>query len=104
MKAGVTATKLAIGAFIIPYMFVVSPELVLVDVHIFDLFWILPGAVLGMFCVSSGIQGWFLGKIGFLSRILLTVSGLLLIDPGFYTDIFGGSIILIVFLIRKLKH
>ncbi|WP_367337939.1 TRAP transporter permease [Aminivibrio sp.] len=104
MKAGVTATKLAIGAFIIPYMFVVSPELVLVNVHIIDLFWILPGALVGMFCVSSGIQGWFLGKIGFVLRILLTVSGLLLIDPGFYTDIFGGSIILFVFLIRKMMH
>lgn len=102
MRAGVTATKLAIGAFIIPYMFVISPELVLVDVHLIDLVRIIPGAVLGMFCVSSGIQGWFLGKIGPVRRVLLTVSGILLIDPGLYTDVAGGAVILLIFISRKL--
>lgn len=101
MKAGVAATKLAVGAFIIPYMFVVSPKLVLVDVNILDLVRIIPGAILGMFCVSSGVQGWFLGRIGFLLRLLLIACGMLLIDPGVYTDLFGGMIILLIFIARK---
>ena len=103
MKAGITATKLAIGAFIIPYMFVLSPGLVLVGVSLPELFRIIPGAILGMFCVSSGIQGWLLGRMGIILRVLLTAAGILLIHPGLATDIAGLCIAAFVFLVRKFR-
>lgn len=106
MKAGMNATKLAIGAFIIPYIFVLSPELVLVDVRLWDLLRIIPGALIGMTCVSSGVQGWFFGKISILMRILLVVCGLLLIDPGVYSDIVGaaGACILSLYSYNKARR
>ncbi|MEG1773794.1 MAG: TRAP transporter large permease subunit, partial [Oscillospiraceae bacterium] len=58
MKTGIIATRIAIGAFIIPYMFVLSPELLLIDVTFFGLCHIIPTALLGMFMLSASTNGW----------------------------------------------
>ncbi|MDR1731292.1 MAG: TRAP transporter permease [Synergistaceae bacterium] len=101
MKAGINATKLAIGAFIVPYMFVLSPELVLVDVHWFDLMRITIGALMGMFCVASAIQGWFQGELNLFFRFVLLTSGILLIHPGYFSDITGLICVAALFLYSK---
>ncbi len=101
MKTGLTATKLAIGAFIVPYMFVLSPALVLVDVHWLDLIRIAAGALIGMFMVASAIQGWLYGRIGFLYRLALLFGGLALIDPGYVSDLIGLGLGSVLFLYAR---
>ena len=89
LKSGITATRIAIGAFIIPYMFVLSPQLVLIDANILQMCRIIPGALLGMFMLSSATNGWMRTNVSIIERILLLCGGVLLIDSGLATDIAG---------------
>ena len=105
MKTAVTATKLAIGAFIIPYIFALNPAMLLIDTAIFDVILICVTSIVGMFAVSAGIEGWFLHKMPWWQRIISAAGGLMLIYPGLATDLVGlalvGIIALLQFVTRK---
>ncbi len=101
LKTGFNATKLAIGAFLVPYFFVISPQLVLVDANLANLLRIIPGAILGMTAISSAIQGWMLDNLKVLPRIMLLISGLALIETKLITDIFGIIMILLALLLNR---
>lgn len=103
LKTGVEATKLAIAAFLIPYFFVYSPSLLLIDVHWVDALRVTAGAIIGMIGVGAAVEGWLLTKAGPLERLLLLVSGLLLIDPGLYTDLVGLVLIIVIWLFQRHK-
>jgi TRAP transporter 4TM/12TM fusion protein len=104
LKTGIIATKLAIGAFIVPYIFVYSPELLLGSLNLLGLIWIMPTALLGMFAVSSGVQGWMVSKLNIFERILLFSAGIMLIYVGVLTDVIGFSIILSVYIFRTWRR
>jgi TRAP transporter 4TM/12TM fusion protein len=105
MKTAFTATKLAIGAFIIPYIFALNPAMLLIDTTVFDVILICITSLIGMFAVSAGIEGWFLHKMPWWQRIVAAAGGLLLIYPGLITDLIGiilvASIALMQILTRK---
>ena len=105
MKTAFTATKLAIGAFIIPYIFALNPAMLLIDTTIWDVLLICITSLIGMFAVAAGIEGWFLHKMPWWQRIISAAGGLLLIYPGLTTDIIGfalvGSIALLQILTLK---
>ena len=82
MKTAVTATKLAIGAFIIPYIFALNPAMLLINTTVFDVILICITSMVGMFAVAAGIEGWFLHKMPWWQRIISAAGGLLLIYPG----------------------
>ncbi|WP_026675457.1 TRAP transporter permease [Alkalihalobacterium bogoriense] len=82
MKSGVNALKLAIAAFIIPYAFVYSPVLVLQDWTFATLIPPLITALIGMMAISAAMMNYFITSPKIYERILLFVSGLLLIYPG----------------------
>ncbi len=103
LKSGVTATRIAVGAFIIPYMFVLSPQLVLVDATFLGLCRIIPTALLGMFMLSSSTNGWMRCKTLWFERILLAVGGILLIDSGILTDAIGLAAFLVVLLLQTVR-
>ena len=88
-KTGVTATKLAIGAFIVPYIFVFNPQMLLIDYTPISLTINIITAVLGMFGVGVAMVGYMMGNLSWLMRIIFLIGGLGLIDPGHYTDLFG---------------
>ena len=94
MRTGINATKLAIAAFIVPYVFAYSPSLLFVDVvGIFDVVLICVSALLGIYGVAAGLNG-FVGKtINPLFRVLLIIGGLTLIIPGWQTDLIGLVIV-----------
>ena len=97
-KTGLTATKLAIAAFILPYMFVYSPQLLLQDVTLGGMISILATSVIGIACVAGSTMGYFIINDNLLERILLLASGLLMIKPGHTTDIIGFALAGIVVL------
>ena len=101
LKTGFNASKLAIGAFIVPYIFVLSPSLVLVDVHWASLLRIIPGAILGMMAISGAVQGWMLNHLSVFPRILLVIAGLALIETNIITDIFGVTVFFISLLLNR---
>jgi TRAP-type uncharacterized transport system fused permease subunit len=95
MKTGVNATKLAIAAFLVPYMFVFSPALLMINTTYLDIVQMTISAVLGMVGVGAAVEGWYWTRMTWWERILGLVAGLLLIDPGTVTDIIG--IVLLAF-------
>lgn len=95
LKAGVTATKIAIAAFIIPYIFVMNPALIWIDATIIQMILVTITALIGMIGISAGMIGWFGSDINIIQRIVFMIGGLLLIDPGYYTDIIGVAIVVL---------
>lgn len=103
LKTGVNASKLAIAAFIIPYMFVLSPELLLMDGLTAGLALSLFTALVGMVALSSSLIGYLAAPLKSWQRIILAAGGLMLIKPGIETDIIGVAIFATI-LILQLKN
>lgn len=105
MKTAVNATKLAIAAFIIPYIFALNPAMLLIDTNAFEFILIVITSAIGMFGVSMGLEGYVSGPLAWPLRILSIAGGLLLIYPGITTDSIGivivGGIILFQYLRKK---
>ena len=104
MKTGVTATRLAITAFIVPYIFAYSPEMLLIDAAWYDVVLIVITALVGIFAVSAGMEGYMLVKTPWWQRIMLLGGGLLSIIPGIATDVAGIVLIAAVILLQKVSE
>lgn len=89
MKTGVQATKLAIGAFIVPYVFALNPSMLFINASVGDIVLICATAVLGMFGIAAAMNGYLFKKIQWYMRIAFMVGGLMLLVPGLLTDIAG---------------
>jgi TRAP transporter 4TM/12TM fusion protein len=88
-KTGVTATRLAIGAFILPYIFVTAPQLLLVGATPLGMVQAVLTSLIGMTAISAGLTGFLVKKLNWVERILLVGAGLLLVVPGLVTDLIG---------------
>lgn len=105
LKTGVTATRLAITAFIVPYIFAYSPEMLFIgDVQWYDVVLICVSAVIGIVGVSAGMEGYMYVKCPWWQRIMLLAGGLLCIIPGVVTDASGFALIALVFILQKLAE
>ena len=89
LKTGVNASKLAIAAFIIPYIFVLSPVLLMIDATPLNLLYSLVTAIFGMIALSSSLIGYLIADMRFVERIVLFAAGLLMIIPEVMTDVIG---------------
>ena len=89
MKTAITATKLAIAAFIVPYVFALNPALLLIDTTVWEVIMICLTAVAGIVGVSASLEGWLVGAMPWYQRVLSAVGGIALIFPGGTTDIVG---------------
>ena len=89
MKTGVNATKLAIGAFIVPYIFCMNPAMLLIDVSALSIIQIVITSFLGIFGVAAAINGHLLRRMHPITRIAAAAGGLLMMDPTLITDIIG---------------
>ena len=104
MKTAFTATKLAIGAFIVPYVFALNPAMLFVDTTVLEVVLICITAVIGIFGVSAALEGYFLKNMKWYERILSAVGGLLLIYPGLPTDIIGIALVALVIIIQLITR
>jgi len=89
MKTAVTSTKLAIGAFIVPYVFALNPAMLFVDTNAWEVVLICITSLIGMCGVAAGLEGYFLRNMRWYERIATIIGGLLLIYPGLVTDAIG---------------
>jgi TRAP transporter 4TM/12TM fusion protein len=106
MKTGVNATKLAIAAFIVPYIFIFSPGLLLIDVTFSGVVQILITSVTGMIGIGAAVEGWYWTRMSWWERVAALAAGLMLIDPGTLTDIVGLIVmgLLTIYQYRKSKR
>ena len=93
LRTGVIATKLAIAAFLIPYMFVLNPAMLLVNASFGQIIQFSVTSMVGMFAVASGLEGFINTKLSIWERVLAAGAGLLMIHPGLLTDIIGILVI-----------
>ena len=108
MKTGVNATRLAIAGFIIPFIFAMSPDMLLVDTTWYEVLLITVTSIIGMYGVTYGLSGFGAGEesgsgriAGIFRRLISIAGGLLLIYPGIGTDIFGVALVGSAMLWRK---
>lgn len=102
MKTGINATRLAIAAFIVPYIFAYSPAMLFIDTHWYEVVLIVITSLLGIFGVAVGLGGYLYRKINPLLRIVSIVGGLTLLIPGTLTDVIGFVLVMGVVSYQKL--
>ncbi|HOV93677.1 MAG TPA: TRAP transporter permease [Spirochaetales bacterium] len=102
MKTGLQATKLGIAAFIIPFIFVLNPEMLLFGVaeRPFTMVWMIISSIIGIVGLATGVEGYFLTKMKWYERILAIAGGIGLVDPGLATDLIGGILLVIAVVIQ----
>jgi TRAP transporter 4TM/12TM fusion protein len=100
MKSAVTATKLAIGAFIVPYVFALNPAMLFINTNAGEVILICITSLVGIFAVSSALEGYLLHKMPWYQRIVSLAGGLLLIYPGIATDAIGLALVAFVALFQ----
>ncbi len=89
MKTAITATKLAIGAFIVPYVFALNPAMLFIDTTPVEIILICATSLVGIFAVASALEGFLIHRLTWYERLIAVAGGLLLIYPGTTTDIIG---------------
>ena len=102
MKTGVNATKLAIGAFIVPYIFSMNPSMLFIDTTALQVIQIVLTSLLGIFGIAAAMNGYLFRKIHWFIRLLAIAGGLLMMDPNWFTDVIGVGILAVVILLQKI--
>ena len=104
MKTAFTATKLAVGAFIVPYVFALNPAMLFIDTTAPEVVLICITSFVGIFAVSSALEGYFLHHMRWYERIVSVVGGLLLIYPGTVTDVIGLVLVAVIAVSQAVTH
>ncbi|MCG0275592.1 MAG: TRAP transporter permease [Thermosediminibacteraceae bacterium] len=102
-KTGIEASKLAIAAFLVPYIFVYHPEMLLIDVTAIEIVEIVVTSIIGIIGVGSAVSGYFLTHQSLLERIIFFAGGVLMVTPGFITDLVGLGLLIAGYIIQKQK-
>ena len=110
MKTGVNATRLAIAGFIIPFIFALSPDMLLINAAWYDVVLITVTSIIGMYGVTFGLSGFSAFEktgsariVGYIQRAVSIAGGLMLIYPGIVTDVIGILLVGGVMLWRKMS-
>ena len=100
MKTALTATKLAIAAFIVPYVFALNPAMLFVDTTAWEVITISITAFVGIFAIAAALEGYLLNHMSWYQRVLSAAGGLMLIVPGMITDTVGIALVGLVVLLQ----
>ena len=106
MEAAFYATKRAIAAFIVPYVFALKPVILFVNVSgWWEVVGIVITSIIGIFGVAAGLEGFVFKKIPWYLRVTSVVGGLTLLYPGLPSDLVGlmlvGGTLVIQYLSSK---
>ena len=104
MRTAFNATKLAIAAFIIPYVFCFAPEMLLIETTAPSVALIAVTSLIGIFGVAAALEGFLFTNMGLIDRILLIAGGLMMIVPDTKTDIIGLALIAAGIVLQYMKR
>ena len=93
MRTAVNATKMAIGAFLIPYVFCFSPDMLLIDATVLGVIVKYVTSLIGIIGVAAALEGYMFMNMGIIDRLLFAAGGLMMISPGTMTDAIGLALI-----------
>lgn len=113
MRTGWQSLKLALAGFIIPFIFVYNPNMLMIDINnavitansfplpaVTEIISVCVTSILGVIGLSAAIEGYFKHSINNIFRIILAVGSVLLISPEFISDIIGITILAIMLIIN----
>ena len=101
MKTAFNASKLTIGAFIVPYIFAMNPAMLLVDTSALQVVMVVITSLFGMFGVAAGLNGYLFRPIHPILRAVICAGGILMMVPGSFTDLIGIVIMAAVLTIQR---
>ncbi len=104
MQTGWTALKLSLAGFLIPYIFVYSQDLLLLDTTPVKAIFAFFSACLGVFALAYSLQNFMIIKTNILERIVLFAAAIALINPGVYSDVFGVAALAGVYLWQRFRR
>ena len=113
MKTGFQALKIALAAFIVPYIFAINPELIMVEEIVGTTVVFMPfiqalpvilSAVIGILCLAAAVEAYLIRKTNIIERVLLAVAALMLLNPGYLTDAFGLVVLVGTYLIQRMQN
>ena len=104
LKTGVTATRLAICAFIVPYIFATNPALLLIDASIGSVLLNTVTALMGTGMVALALTGFAVGRMYWWERIPAAAGGLCMLIPGIATDIIGLGVFVALLALQKIRY
>lgn len=99
-KTGFQSMKLAIAGFIVPFMFVFSPAMLMIDASVMDIIVISVTSIIGVVMLSVSVEGYFFNAVPTWLRYLSAVGALMLIFSGVTTDIIGLAILAILVIVN----
>lgn len=105
MKTGLSAVRLGIAAFIVPFIFVYGEQLLLIG-SVPEIILATITAIIGIMGIAGAAEGWMLRKVFWYERLLLIIGSLLMIYPGAWTDLVGIFILAGIYLSQRFfrKH
>ena len=103
MKTGFTAFKLALAGFLIPYIYVYNPMLLLIDYHPLEFGQAVVTAMIGVFLLAMATIGFYKAQMAWYLRILAMAGALLLLIPGTKTDLTGLAILAAIHVLQTMK-
>ncbi|MDD6262621.1 MAG: TRAP transporter fused permease subunit [Clostridiales bacterium] len=104
MKTAITSTKLAIGAFIVPYVFALNPAMLFIDTNVGSVILICITSLVGIFGVSAALEGYLLHRMPWYQRIISAAGGLMLIYPGITSDAVGIALFAAVLILQVITR
>jgi len=104
IKTCVQAVKLAFAGFIVPFIFVYSPSLMLIDTTFLGGLLVTVTAIIGVCMMGVAIEGYLFTKASFLIRLMAAAGAIILIIPGLRTDFIGFGIAAAVFFIQRIAR
>lgn len=103
-KTGIRGFKFDLAAFLLPFMFVYNPGLLLIDVTWYQVLLLCVTSVVGMYAFSAAIQGYFLVPARWWERILLAAIGVAMVQPNLVTDLIGLGLLSLVYFVQRARR
>ena len=101
IKTGWRAFSLDMRTFLLPYMFITAPAMLLIDTTWHEAAWIFVTASVGMYALAAAMQGYLITEARWYERIVLFAAAVCLVRPGIYTDIAGMIVIGAVYALQR---
>ena len=93
MKTAFNASRLAIAAFVVPYIFALNPAMLFIDASVFDVILIVITSLIGLFGIAGGLGGYMFNNMNVIQRLMAVIGGLCMMVPGTMTDIIGIALV-----------
>jgi TRAP transporter 4TM/12TM fusion protein len=102
-ESGWFAVRIGLAGFMVPFLFVYVPNLLLVGSPI-EIFWNSLVSALGVMAMAGVAMGYFGDRNRWYESLLLAVGALFLLKPGLITDLIGLSMVAVIYILQKRRH